>query len=73
VHPQHDFKGYIVSAKAQAISTDGDAMSMFGYLMKHPLQNSKIMLSNLDKLVAETSRHRAGFYVIEIKEKLSTT
>jgi hypothetical protein len=69
-----DNNGYIVSAKAQAVSAEGDdAPSQFQYLLKHPLGFPQMMLYKLDRLVARTSPRRQGFYVIQIKEAPDTT
>jgi hypothetical protein len=47
-------------------------MSRFQYVLNNPLTTSKMMLYKLDRLVAGTSRHRQGFYVIQIKEAPNT-
>jgi hypothetical protein len=74
VDPDQDFanRGYIVSAKAPALSAEGEAMSQFQYLLKNPVKKSKMMLFKLDQLVAETTRGRKGFFVIQIKEAPNT-
>jgi hypothetical protein len=61
-----------VSAKAPAISAEGEATSQFQYLLKYPLRSYKMMLFKLDQLVAGTSLDRQGFYVIQIKEAPNT-
>ena len=66
-------RGFIVSAKAPAISAEGEATSQFQYLLKNPPRSSKMMLFKLDQLVAETERDRQGFYVVHIKEVPNTT
>jgi hypothetical protein len=68
-----DNRGYIVSAKVPAISAEGEATSQFQHLLKYPLEDKKLMLYNLDQLVAGSSRKRESFYVVEIKEAANTT
>lgn len=64
-----------MTGRVPAISAEGqEAVSHFVYMMKHPLQNSKMMLFLLDKLAASTKAgndHKC-FYVVEIKETFDT-
>jgi hypothetical protein len=72
--PDQDYanRGYIVSAKAPAVSAEGEATSQFQHLLKYPLKTSKMMLFKLDQLVARTSRGRQGFFVVQIQEAPNT-
>jgi hypothetical protein len=64
----------VVTAKVPAISAEGEAVSQFRYLLRHPLTSQKMMLYTLDRLAATTATNKDAecFYVVEIKETIDT-
>ncbi|RFU30732.1 hypothetical protein B7463_g5606, partial [Scytalidium lignicola] len=68
VAPENDPIGFAVTARIPAINATEDPVSQFKYLLRYPLQKSKMMLSPLDRLAATPVPNRPVFYVVEIKE-----
>ncbi|KAJ9613318.1 hypothetical protein H2200_003260 [Cladophialophora chaetospira] len=76
VKATHDSGNFIVTARAPAISAEGsEAVSHFVYMMRYPLQKSKMMLFLLDRLAGTTRRgsDHNTFYVVELKETFDTS
>ncbi|KAJ9625998.1 hypothetical protein H2204_010297 [Knufia peltigerae] len=72
----HDPGNYFVTARAPAISAEGqEAVSHFVYMMRYPLQKSKMMLFLLDRMAGSTKRgnDHNTFYAVEIKETFDTS
>ena len=67
-----DAGNFFVTAKVPAVSSGGESVSQFLYLMKYPVRNTKMMLFLLDRLAGTTKDDNNCFYVVEIKETFDT-